>query len=1574
MSKAFFDVFPSLKLDTGLQDLFAQVTVDKVTSTKRKDFLRVYITSERLIQKEDVFRVEKDIKKQFFPNMPIVIKFYEHFHLSAQYDPKKLMDAYGDSILAELREYSPVEYNLFKRADIEFTEDKMQLTVEDTVLGQGKAEELSRILEKIYNERCGIPVQVNIAYKERAAGKYREEDEKRLAMQVAEISARAGYAVSGKAANILGWDQAGAEGGLTDGGWAVGSGQPAAGEMAGSGGQMASEGAQMAGSALYAGAGAKGQPPAGSAGGAAQNAAGIPASGKGRNGLHNAKQFSAPAPGKKGEWGKKGDRADGRRAVKRSDNPDVLYGRDFDEEAMPIEDILGEMGEVVIRGQIIKMDKREIKNERTILIYDVTDYTDTMTIKLFAHNEQVAEITDGMKPGAFIKLKGMTTIDKFDHELTIGSLAGVKKIPDFTTSRMDRSVQKRVELHCHTKMSDMDGVSEAKDIVKRAYQWGHPAIAITDHGVVQSFPDANHVWEDLWKAEKNRCKEAGEPEPDKQNFFKVIYGVEAYLVDDLHEIATNDKGQDFQADFVVFDIETTGFSPVENRIIEIGAVKVCGGKIVDRFSSFVNPEVPIPFEIEKLTGITDDMVMKADTIETVLPNFLSFCEGCMMVAHNASFDMSFIMENCDRQGIGHDFTYIDTVGIARVMLPGLKKHTLDAVAKALMVSLENHHRAVDDAEATAEIFVKLIPMMAKEEITTLAQINQKGMVNPNIIKKLPTYHAIILAKNNVGRMNLYRLVSDSHLTYFARRPRIPKRLLNQYREGLILGSACEAGELYHALLEHKSDAEIARLVNFYDYLEIQPLGNNKFMIESERTPDIQSMEDIMEINRKIVRLGEQFHKLVVATCDVHFLNPEDEIYRRIIMAGQGFPDADNQAPLYFRTTEEMLEEFTYLGSDKAQEVVITNTNLIADMIDAMSPVRPDKCPPVIEDSDRQLTEICYNRAHELYGETLPQIVEERLQKELNSIISNGFAVMYIIAQKLVWKSVEDGYLVGSRGSVGSSFVANMAGITEVNSLSPHYLCPNCHYYDFDSEEVRAYGGGAGCDMPDKDCPVCGTPLQKEGFDIPFETFLGFKGDKEPDIDLNFSGEYQSKAHKYTEVIFGYGQTFRAGTIGTLADKTAYGYVKNYYEERGRHKRVCEINRIVTGCTGIRRSTGQHPGGIVVLPMGEDINSFTPVQHPANDMTTDIVTTHFDYHSIDHNLLKLDILGHDDPTMIRMLQDMTGIDPVQIPLDDKQVMSLFQNTDALGITPEQIGGCKLGCLGIPEFGTEFVIQMVIDAKPKCFTDLVRISGLSHGTDVWLGNAQTLIEEGKATISTAICCRDDIMIYLIQQGVDPSLSFTIMESVRKGKGLKDEWIKAMTDQGVPDWYIGSCKKIKYMFPKAHAAAYVMMAWRIAYCKVNYPLAYYAAYFSIRASAFSYELMCQGQAHLEQIMADYKKRSDELSKKEQDAYKDMKIVQEMYARGFTFVPIDIFTAQSRLFQIVDGKLMPSLNSIDGLGERVADAIVEAVKDGPFLSKDDFRERTKAPKSVIDLMSELGLLGNLPESNQISLFDFVS
>ena len=916
---------------------------------------------------------------------------------------------------------------------------------------------------------------------------------------------------------------------------------------------------------------------------------------------------------------------------------------------------------------------------------------------------------------------------------------------------------------------------------------------------------------------------------------------------------------------------------------------------------------------------------------------------------------------------------LDTVSLARVLLPNLNRFKLDTVAKELKINLANHHRAVDDAGATAEIFVRFIKMLKERDIFDLSQLNELSRMTVEMIRKMPTYHIIIIAKNDVGRVNLYRLVSESNLTYFARRPRIPKSLLSQYREGLIIGSACEAGELYQALLRGVPDTEIHKIVDFYDYLEIQPLGNNAFMLRDEKSP-VNSEEELMDLNRRIVGLGEQYNKPVCATCDVHFLDPEDEVYRRIIMSSKGFKDADDQAPLYLRTTDEMLREFEYLGSDKAEEVVITNTRKIAAMCERIEPVRPDKCAPVIPNSDETLRSICYNKAHEMYGENLPKIVVDRLERELNSIISNGFAVMYIIAQKLVWKSNEDGYLVGSRGSVGSSLVATMSGITEVNPLSPHYYCTNCHYYDFDSEEVRKFAGMAGCDMPDKNCPVCGEPLKKDGFDIPFETFLGFKGDKEPDIDLNFSGEYQSRAHTYTEVIFGKGQTFRAGTIGTLADKTAYGYVKGYYEDRGVRKRRCEIDRIVGGCVGVRRTTGQHPGGIIVLPHGEEIYSFTPVQHPADDMTTRTVTTHFDYHSIDHNLLKLDILGHDDPTMIRMLQDLTGQDPVKdFPLDSKEVMSLFQNTSALGIEPEDIGGCKLGALGIPEFGTDFAMQMLIDAQPKYFSDLVRISGLSHGTDVWLGNAQTLIQEGKATIQTAICTRDDIMVYLIGMGLEEGLAFTIMESVRKGKGLKDEWIKEMTDHGVPDWYIWSCKKIKYMFPKAHAAAYVMMAWRIAYCKVFYPLAYYAAFFSIRASGFSYVLMCQGREKLEYHLADYKKRMDTLSKKEQDTLRDMRIVQEMYARGFEFTAIDIFKASARSFQIVDGKLMPSLSSIDGLGEKAADAIVFAAEDGPFLSREDFINRTKVTKTVCDLMGELGLLGDLPESNQLSLFDMV-
>ncbi len=1506
MEKKFFEAFPNLELGGVQKDLFEQTMVERITATKRKDLLRVYFRSERLIQKELVYAVEKEIKKQFFPREDIHIKLYERFALSGQYNPEKLMELYRDSILMEIKECDHMLYTMFRQADLHFPEESvMELVLEDSVIAKSKEDELVGILDKVLNERCGFQVKFQTAYKEAAASKYKEDDALRIRRIVEVISSRFGgnaEASSVEMPNDMPNDMP--------------VGMPT--KMP----QSTSPAAEKPKSA----AAAKQKTPAAS-----------------------------------GRFEKGTDRSMQRRALKRSDNPNVIFGRDFEEESINIEEIWGEMGEVVIRGKVRALETREIRNERTIVSFEITDFTDTIKVKMFVHNDQLAELTADLKTGAFLKIKGVTVNDTFDRELTIGSVVGVMKIPDFTTARMDNSPRKRVELHCHTKMSDMDGVSDVKDIIKRAKKWGHRALAITDHGCVQAFPDANHAL-------------------DHGDEFKVIYGVEGYLVDDLKEIVTDDKGQRLDGTFVVFDIETTGFSPVTNRIIEIGAVKVDKGQIVDRFSVFVNPQVPIPFEIEKLTGINDSMVMEAETIESVLPQFLDFVGDAVLVAHNANFDVSFIKENAKRQQIPVDFTYVDTVGIARMLLTGQSKYTLDAVAKTLKISLENHHRAVDDAECTAEIFMKFIEMLAKEEVYTLEAMNEMGKSSVDAVRKLHSFHIIILAKNQTGRINLYKLVSESHLTYFYKRPLIPKSLIMKYREGLILGSACEAGELFRAMLDGQSEEQIAQIISFYDYLEIQPIGNNRFMIESERHRDINSEEDLIALNKRVVKLGEQFQKPVVATCDVHFLDPEDEVYRRIIMTGKGFKDADDQAPLYLRTTEEMLDEFSYyLGSEKAEEIVITNTNRIADMCDRIAPVRPDKCPPVIENSDQQLTEICYRKAHEMYGDELPDIVEARLKRELNSIISNGFAVMYIIAQKLVWKSVEDGYLVGSRGSVGSSFVATMAGITEVNPLSPHYYCKNRHYSDFYSEEVKKFAGMAGCDMPDKLCPVCGEKLIKDGFDIPFETFLGFKGNKEPDIDLNFSGEYQSKAHKYTEVIFGYGQTFRAGTIGTLADKTAFGYVKNYYEERGKHKRTSEINRIVEGCVGVRRTTGQHPGGIVVLPVGEEINSFTPVQHPANDMTTDTVTTHFDYHSIDHNLLKLDILGHDDPTMIRMLQDLTGIDPTTIPLDDREVMSLFQNTSALGITPEDIGGCKLGCLGIPEFGTDFAMQMVIDAQPKYFSDLVRISGLSHGTDVWLGNAQTLIQEGKATISTAICTRDDIMTYLIGMGLDSEESFKIMEAVRKGTVAKkkcgnwDEWKQDMLDHHVPDWYVWSCEKIQYMFPKAHAAAYVMMGWRIAYCKINYPLAYYCAFFSIRASAFSYETMCLGREHLERVMAEYRKRSDSLSNKEQDALKDMRIVQEMYARGFEFEPIDIFKAHSRNFQIVNDRVMPSLSSIEGLGEKAADAIMEAAKDGPFLSKDDFRSRTKVSKTVIDLMADLGLLGDIPESNQISLFDLV-
>ena len=1460
--KKFLNILPDLKLSHEMAELFETVECEKVAASRDHSRIKIYIHSDRLIAHKAIRETERAIRSQMFKDQ-VDVCLVEKYHLSRQYTPARLLEAYTGSLIDELEEEGEVSANLFRKAEKTFLEPfVLELKVEENCIAQVKMEKLKQKLEHIFAERFDMPLGIVLGWLPKKKSKYAVYADSAMKEEIAQI--------------VQTYEQA----------------------------------------------------------------------------REDQKEVE------KQEVQQKEKPAFKKNYVKQRlpEDKDIFYGRNFEGEETEIHEIIDEMGEVIVHGQIIQLETREIRNEKTIVMFAVTDFTDTIKAKVFTKNERLPELLDKLKEGAFIKMKAVAMMDQFEHDIALGSVSGIKTIPDFTEKRMDHSPVKRVELHCHTTMSDMDGVTDVKKLLKTAMGWGHQAMAITDHGVVQAFPDANH------------CVEGKD--------FKVIYGMEGYLVDDIKNIVTDSRGQSLDSTFVVFDIETTGFSAVNDRIIEIGAVKVENGVITEKFSEFVNPERPIPFEIEKLTSINDRMVEDAPNISVILPRFMDFCKGSVLVAHNADFDTGFIRHNCEVLGLPYDYTYVDTLGIARSFLEGLKNYKLDTVVEAMGCTLANHHRAVDDAGATADVFVRFLERFKKKNIRDLDELNTYSAMSVDAIKKLKTYHIILLAKNEIGRINLYRLVSLSHLDYYARRPRIPKSVLAKYREGLIIGSACEAGELFRAVVDERPEEEIARIVEFYDYLEIQPTGNNEFMIRDPKMTKVSTVADLQDLNRKIVELGEKFNKPVCATCDVHFLNPEDEVYRRIIMSNKGFGDADLQPPLYLRTTEEMLEEFQYLGAEKAEEVVVTNTNRIADMIDRISPVRPDKCPPVIENSAGILRDICYNRAHELYGENLPDIVTERLERELNSIIGNGFAVMYIIAQKLVWKSVADGYLVGSRGSVGSSFVAYMAGITEVNSLQAHYLCPKCHYVDFDSDYVKSFSGRSGCDMEDKVCPVCGEPLMKEGHDIPFETFLGFKGNKEPDIDLNFSGDYQSKAHAYTEVIFGKGKTFRAGTVGTLADKTAYGYAMHYYEEHEQHKRSCELDRISSGCVGVRRTTGQHPGGIIVVPHGEEIYSFTPVQHPANDQTTKIITTHFDYHSIDHNLLKLDILGHDDPTMIRMLEDITGVDATKIRLDDPEVLSLFHGLEALHIKPEDIGGTDLGSLGIPEFGTEFVMQMLRDTKPKAFSDLVRISGLSHGTDVWLGNAQTLIQEGKAQISTAICTRDDIMIYLIDKGVESEQSFKIMESVRKGKGLTPDYEKVMKEHEVPDWYLWSCKKIKYMFPKAHAVAYVMMGIRIAWFKIHEPLAYYAAFFTIRATAFDYGLMCQGKAAIDNHIKAYKANPN-LSKKEQDTLRDMKIVQEFYARGFEFLKIDLYQSDAIKFQVVEDKLLPPFSVIEGMGGIAAEALAvaahaETERGEKFLSKDDIRQKAKVSQTVLDTMAELGLLGGLPESNQLSIFDF--
>ena len=1109
-----------------------------------------------------------------------------------------------------------------------------------------------------------------------------------------------------------------------------------------------------------------------------------------------------------------------------------IFGKKVKGETVEIINVDIQTGSAVIQGEIFQMETKSIKDNRTLVIFYISDGTNSISAKVFLSNEQAEEFTANVKEGVSVKLQGDIVYDTFAKEISvmIKSLEVIEK-----KILMDKAEEKRVELHLHTQMSSMDGMSHTKDLIKRAIQWGHKAIAITDHGVVQAFPDAM----------------------DMSKHIKIIYGVEGYMINDKKEIVTGDlEGRNLE-DFIVFDLETTGLSPKNDRITEIGAVKIKNGEIVDSFSQLINPGVPIPEIVVNITGITDDMVQDKPDIASVLPEFQRFIEDTTLVAHNASFDMGFIREAFGNLEIKLSNPVLDTLELSRAIFPGMKSHKLNLVAKHLKVELKNHHRAVDDALATANILLRMLEITADKDLTELSHIN--SLTGSGDGSKGDMYHVIVLAKNQDGLKDLYRLISDSHLKYFHRKPRLPKSLLESSRKNLIIGSACEAGELYKAIIRNKQDSEIREIAEFYDYLEIQPLGNNEYLL---REGIVKDLDELKSINMKIYNLGKKLDKPVVATGDVHFLEPEDEIYRRILMSGQKFQDADQQPPLYFRTTEQMMDEFRYMGEEIAYEVVVKNTNLVNSLVDKCLPIPDGTFPPRIEGSDKELREITIEKAIETYGSPLPDLVKSRLERELDSIIKNGYAVMYIIAQKLVWKSLEDGYLVGSRGSVGSSFAATMSGITEVNPLPPHYVCPKCKESHFFTDGSVA----SGYDLPDKICPNCNIHYIKEGHDIPFEVFLGFEGDKEPDIDLNFAGEYQPRAHKYTEELFGEGKVFRAGTIGTIADKTAYGFVKKYFEERDKVVSQAEINRLLKGCTGIKRSSGQHPGGVMIIPDYKDVHDFTPIQYPADDNKSGVITTHFDYNAISGRILKLDILGHDVPSIIRMLEDLTGVDPTKIALDDKDTMELFTSTKSIGVDPDQIG-CPVGTLGIPEFGTKFVRQMLIETKPTTFSELVRISGLSHGTDVWINNAQELVKNEIAPLSKVISTREDIMLSLINAGMDKKQAFFIMEKVRKGKGLKPDEEDAMRDLGIPEWYIESCKRIKYMFPKAHAAAYVTMSFRIAYFKVHHPDAFYATYFTTKSADFDADLILRGESTVRQKLKELEQKGMGATAKEKN-----------------------------------------------------------------------------------------------------------
>ncbi|MDO4288749.1 MAG: PolC-type DNA polymerase III [Eubacterium sp.] len=1196
---------------------------------------------------------------------------------------------------------------------------------------------------------------------------------------------------------------------------------------------------------------------------------------------------------------------------------------------------------IVVAGRVFSVDSREITEKTTLFTFCITDEHGSISAKIFARQNNVEMLKINLKDGCWLKVEGNVNYDEYAHEKVLSP----KNIEMATAPvRLDTAETKRVELHLHSQYSSMDAVSKIAKIMKQANDFGHDAIGITDHGVLQGYPEMMAM--------------------SKKYGIKVLYGVEGYLVNDDETIVTGEQNEPFDGEFIFFDLETTGLIPGRDKIIEIAAVHIKNKHIVETFSKIVNPHRQLSPFITNLTGITNQMVEAGEEEADAVKAFWEFCGDRILVAHNARFDMGFMEIAYEAHGLNNRVTYIDTLAMARTLIPSINRHNLKKLASYFKIDMGHHHRALDDSVCSAKVFGKLMELAEKQGVSESAGLN--GLMDRDqIIKSADTYHIIIYAKNQKGLKELYKLVSEAHVNYFYRRPRIPKSLLAAHREDLIIGSACEAGELYRAVLKNLPKPKLDAIADFYDYFEVQPLGNNSYLL---RNDTVSSMEELEDINRRIIELGREKNKLVVATGDVHFVDKNDAYFREILQAGQGYKDAAQQPPLYYRSTQEMLDEFKYLDDETAYEIVVENPRKIADMFDDVKPIPDGTFPPIIEGSDEEIREMVYKKAHEMYGDPLPEIVEQRVKRELDSIIGNGYSVLYLIAQKLVHHSLEDGYLVGSRGSVGSSLVAMLCGITEVNSLAPHYVCPKCKHYEFfDSTKV-----GVGPDLPNADCPECGHPMNKDGFDIPFETFLGFEGDKEPDIDLNFSGENQPEAHHYTEVLFGKGKVYRAGTIATLADKTAYGYVKNYFEENGVSVPQAEMDRVIQGCAGVKRTTGQHPGGVMVVPKDKDIYDFTPIQYPADDKESGTLTTHFDYHSISGRLLKLDILGHDDPTMLRMLKDITGVDPQTIPLDDAKVISLFTGVEALNFVDDDFP-IPLGTCGIPEFGTNFVRQMVMDTKPSAFSDLIRISGLSHGTDVWTNNAQELVRSNTATIKEVICTRDDIMIGLISMGLAPKESFSIMEHVRKGKGLTEEEEAYMRENKVPEWYIDSCKKIKYMFPKAHAAAYVMMAFRIAYYKVYYPLAYYATYFSIRAKEFDLEKMTNGKAVVIQAMNAIKAQGNKASNKEQLLLTSLELALEMYCRGFEFKNVDIYKSHYSEFRIVDNALLPPLNTIDGLGDKAAMQIYEEAQKRPFISKEDLQTRAKVNKSNIEKLDAFGCLKSLPDSNQMSFISML-